>query len=178
MTTKAKSTRKVKPGDKRIGNKSWMFRSKHGRDRLFDSPQMLWDAACEYFKWCESNPLYEYKAFAYKGKIITKRMPKMRAMTLSQLCFYLHCSDSYFREFKSNLNLDNQIDNDFLTVIREIEQIIYNQKFQGAAADLLNSNIIARELGLADRQELTGKDGTPLETKTVIILPQNGHETK
>ena len=47
---------------------------------------------------------------------------------------------------------------DFLGVVKEVEEIIYNQKFTGAAADLLNSNIIARELGLADKiaQETTG----------------------
>ena len=44
------------------------------------------------------------------------------------------------------------------------EEIIYNQKFTGAAADLLNPNIIARELGLADKQqnEHTGVDGKPI----------------
>ena len=34
------------------------------------------------------------------------------------------------------------------------------QKFAGAAADLLNANIIARDLGLADKQDLTNSDGT------------------
>nr|WP_261640834.1 DNA-packaging protein [Erwinia mallotivora] len=37
---------------------------------------------------------------------------------------------------------------------KRAEQIIYNQKFTGAAADLLNANIIARELGLADKREV------------------------
>jgi hypothetical protein len=78
----------------------------------------------------------------------------MRAMTLSQLCFYLHCSDSYFRAFKSTLQ---EKDKDFLTVINEIESIIYNQKFQGASADLLNANIISRDLGLTDKQEVDVK---------------------
>ena len=33
-------------------------------------------------------------------------------------------------------------------------QIIYTQKFEGSAAGLLNPNIIARDLGLNDKQEL------------------------
>ena len=152
--------------DKRIGNQFWKLRSKHGRDKLFATPELLWEAACEYFKWHEDNPLYESKAFAFQGEITIATLPKMRALTLSGLCLYLHCSESYFREFKSNLKEGEQ---DFLTVIREIETSIYNQKFQGAAADLLNSNIIARDLGLRDKTEITGKDGEPLAPMSITL---------
>jgi hypothetical protein len=132
-------------------NQFWKLRSKHGRDKLFASPELLWNAACEYFQWCEDNPLYETKGFAFQGIVTKEEFPKMRAMTLSQLCFYLNCSDSYFRAFKSTLK---EKDKDFLTVINEIESIIYNQKFQGASADLLNANIIARDLGLSDSSRI------------------------
>lgn len=37
-----------------------------------------------------------------------------------------------------------------------VEQIIRQQKFEGAAAELLNPNIIARDLGLADKKVLGG----------------------
>ena len=134
------------------GNKFWLLRSKHGRDMLFESPQLLWEAACEYFEWCEKHPLYESRPFAHLGNIKIKKVAKMRAMTLSGLCFYLNCSESYFRTFKITTGSDRQ---DFLTVISEIESAIYNQKFQGAAADLLNANIIARDLGLTDKRELS-----------------------
>lgn len=136
------------------GNQFWKMRSKHGRDKLFATPQLLWEAACEYFQWCEDNPLYEMRGFAYQGVVTKEQFPKMRAMTLSQLCFYLNCSTSYFRTFKSTLQ---EKDKDFLTVINEIEETIYNQKFQGASADLLNPNIIARDLGLSEHNEITGK---------------------
>ena len=133
------------------GNKYWELRSKHGVDKLFTSSKLLWDAAVEYFEWCEENPLLESKAFAYQGEITTATLPKMRALTLSGLCLYLHCNEAYFRQFKSRLT---EKDEDFATVITQIEQTIYNQKFQGAAADLLNANIIARDLGLSDKKEM------------------------
>lgn len=134
-----------------IGNQFWKLRSKHGRDKLFATPELLWEAACEYFQWCEENPLKETKAFAFQGVVTTEELPKMRAMTLSQLCFYLNCNEAYFRQFKTD---DTQGAKDFSTVINDIEQTIYNQKFQGASADLLNANIISRDLGLADKQEI------------------------
>lgn len=76
-------------------------------------------------------------------------------MTMSQLCFYLNCNEAYFRNFKLQLP---EGEKDFNAVIRDIEQVIYNQKFQGAAAGLLDANIIARDLGLKDRHDHTTED--------------------
>lgn len=154
------------------GNQFWKLRSKHGRDKLFASPELLWEAACEYFEWCQNNPLYETKAFAFQGEITTKELPLMRAMTLSQLCFYLGCSESYFRSFKSTLKEE---DKDFLTVIIEIETIIYNQKFQGAAAKLLDANIIARDLGLKDHSDITS-GGEKIKQVVIELPPEEADE--
>ena len=43
-----------------------------------------------------------------------------------------------------------------------MKQIIKTQKFEGAAAELLNANIIARDLGLADKKELGGDPTRPI----------------
>jgi len=42
---------------------------------------------------------------------------------------------------------------------------MYALKFEAAAGGLLNPNIIARDLGLAERTELTGRDGEPIKTQ-------------
>ena len=137
--------------DERKGNQFWKLRSKHGRDKLFKTPQLLWDAACDYFEWCDENPLLEDKVFHAQGLITHAEVTKIRAYTLGGLCLYLKCSSAYFRAFKSTSGAEKN--NDFITVIEEIEETIYNQKFTAAAADLLNPNIIARDLGLADKKE-------------------------
>jgi hypothetical protein len=135
------------------GNRFWELRSKHGRDKLFATPELMWEAACEYFEWCEENPLMKEEGFAFQGMVTHEEFPLMRAMTLSGLCFYLNCNEQYFGNFKRQLPAD---DKDFSRVIHDIEAVIYNQKFAGAAAGLLKENIIARELGIADKQEFTG----------------------
>jgi hypothetical protein len=33
------------------GNEFWKLRSKHGRDKLFATPELFWQAALEYFQW-------------------------------------------------------------------------------------------------------------------------------
>lgn len=135
------------------GNQFWKLRAKHGRDILFESPELLWDAATEYFEWCDNNPLIEID---FKGKDADRvELPKMRPYTLHGLCLYLDCSTSYFREFK---NSDRKNKKDYMSVITRIEETIYNQKFTGAASGFLNPNIIARDLGLVDKKEVENRD--------------------
>lgn len=127
------------------GNEFWKLRSKHGRDKLFEDPKTLWDAAAEYFEWCEQNPLMEVD---FRGKDADRvELPKMRAFTWEGLELYLDIHS--LRDYKKNPDYQ-----EFSQVITRIEKIIYNQKFTGAAAGFLNPNIIARDLGLADKKEV------------------------
>ena len=138
------------------GNKFWLARSSHGRKPIFSNPEQLRNACYEYFQWVEDNPLYEEKIFHSQGIITKDTITKMRAMTIGGLRIFLGICEQTWVNYKNNP--------DFLGVVKEVEEIIYNQKFTGAAADLLNPNIIARELGLADKQqnEHTGVDGKPI----------------
>lgn len=128
------------------GNSFWKIRSSHGRKPIFATPDILWEAACEWFKWVEDNPLIEEKIFMYQGEIVKGTVKKLRAMTQEGLCIFLDIGITTFREYKAKEG--------FSTVTRRIEKIIYNQKFTGASADMLNANIIARDLGLADKKEV------------------------
>lgn len=153
-----------------IGNKFWELRSEHGRDKLFDTPELMWKAACEYFEWCENNPLIEID---FVGKDATEvRKPKMRAFTMHGLCRYLECNTGYFNDFAASLKgKTKQKEKDFSIVITRIKEVVYNQKFTGAAAGFLNANIIARDLGLRDKTEteLTGSEGGPIQITGMVI---------
>jgi len=131
------------------GNRFWEARSKHGRDKIFANEDILWEAACEYFEWVDDNPLMEDKVFAFQGDVTHAPVAKMRAMTLDGLCTFLDICKRTWDEYRSR--------EDFLLVITRVESIIRDQKFSGAAADLLNANIIARDLGLADKKEVDNK---------------------
>lgn len=147
------------------GNQFWKRRNKHGRDKLFASPDLLWKASTEYFNWVDKNPLIEIvlekKKVNGKGDDLIKvPMPKMRPYTLQGLCLYLDCSTEYFKNFEQN----NKDSKDFMPTITRIREIIYTQKFEGAAAGFLNANLIARDLGLADKKELSAD----MQVKTEI----------
>lgn len=129
-----------------VGNKFWEARSSHGRAPIFGSPDELLASCLEYFEWVEANPLYEAKAFAFQGTVTLQELPKMRAMTIAGLCIFLDISVKTWAEYRDR--------EDFTPVTTRVDEIIRTQKFQGAAADLLNPNIIARDLGLTDKSEL------------------------
>lgn len=131
------------------GNKFWLLRAKSGRDKIFKNETNLWKAACEYFEWVQDNPLQEEKLFNIKGKIKTGKINKMRAMTIDGLCLFLDISRSTWDTYRS--------DDDYLNITSKIENVIRSQKFAGAAADLLNANIIARDLGLKDQKSTEHK---------------------
>ena len=128
-----------------VGNQFWKARTKHGRDRLFESAELLWDACCEYFQWVEDNPLLEENLFAYQGTVTKESAAKMRAMTIGGLCIFLDINRGTWNEWR-------KVD-DFSEVVTKAEEVIYSQKLTGAAAGLLNANIIARDLGLKDSSE-------------------------
>lgn len=136
------------------GNEYWKNRSKHGRDKLFATPGLMWQAACEYFEWCNKHPWIKNDVVKGGDSAGTPlKTPTQRPFTLSGLCFYLHCNEAYFRTFKKQLPEGEQ---DFNTVISDIETIIDTQQFEGAAVGAFNANIISRKLGLTDKKEHSG----------------------
>ena len=126
-------------------NQFWKLRATHGRPKIFTDPEQLWHQACKYFQWCDDNPLKEEKLFGtgYRGKISLKR-----AYTMKGLCFFIGIGESTWNDYKNKPDYK-----DFSAVIEAIEQAVYTQKFEGAAVGLFNANIIARDLGLADKLE-------------------------
>jgi|SRR5690625_993089 len=127
------------------GNTYWTRRRKHGRDPIYSDPEDLWNDCVEYFEWVEENPLKEEKVFHTNGKVTRAEVPKMRAMSISALCLWIGIDDSTWYEYAKK--------EDFSDVTTRAERVIYSQKFEGAAAEFLNANIIARDLGLKDKQE-------------------------
>lgn len=128
-----------------MGNEFWRQVKMPGRPKKYN-PSLLWKIALGYFEWVGKNPLKEKKVF---GNGHSATVPKMRAMTEIAFCLYAGIDENTFRRYK-----DHEDYKDFWGVSKTIEKLIYTQKFEGAAADLFNASIIARELGLVDRQGL------------------------
>lgn len=131
---------------------SQKLKSNGGRPRTFETPEDMMEAAIAYFKWADSNPLIEEKAFQFQGAPVMADINKMRPYTLK--AFMLHAGSSYqsWSDYRARA--------EFSEVVNAIDDTIRTQKFDGAVAGLMNPNIIARDLGLADKQDLTSSDGS------------------
>ena len=129
------------------GNQFWKLRSKHGRDKLWENPQLLWDACTEYF---EATDARKWKKVEFNGKDAIKcEVPTDTPYTLTGLFVFLDSNHQTWNLYRER--------EDFVAVVTRVEQIIYTQKFEGAAVGAFNSNIIARELGLTDKKDISHK---------------------
>lgn len=137
----------------------WNTHSTMGRKPIFSTPEQLEAACIEYFVWNEANPLLEQKLVSFQGFTTKENLNKMRAMTIGGLCIFLDIDQTTWRSYGRKP--------EFSCIVNKIDEIIRTQKFTGAAADLLNPNIIARDLGLANKEELSGPDGGPIKTEEV-----------
>lgn len=140
------------------GNQYYLIRSKDGREKKY-SPQGLVKVANEYFQWCIDNPLQEEviqkRKISRDEEVIEKhQLSKMRAFSLEGFCNYAQIVVNTFKNYEE--------DQDFLIVTTRIREIIDKQQFEGAASGFLNANIIARKLGLTDKQEINTKVEQPL----------------
>lgn len=133
-----------------IGNRFWERRSSHGRNPIFATSEELWKACVEYFEDNAAHPLV--KPIIHQGELQTEGEPVPRAMTMAGLCIFLDIGESTWSDYKHK--------DDFSAVVRKVEMVMFDQKFTGAAAGMLNSNIIARDLGLVDRKDNISSDGS------------------
>lgn len=128
------------------GNQLW--RLSHLKTQHFHSADELWQAACDYFDWADSNPLREQVAAQFQGAYVKDFVEKMRPYTIDGMCAFLGIGRDRFYDWEKSEIL--------APAIARIRTVMYEQKFSGAAAGLLNPVIIARDLGLKEQSETTG----------------------
>ena len=139
------------------GNQYWKLRSKHGRDRIITSPEILADSADEYFQWCIDNPIFEVDYKSAGRELQRVELPHPRAFKKNELARFCHLAQ--WRSIEELMEVEG-LGKDFSQVITRIEGIIADQKYDYAVVGMFNSNIVARDLGLSDKKELTSPDGS------------------
>jgi hypothetical protein len=139
-----------------IGNQFWKLRSKHGRDKIFTEPQILWEASIEYFKKVDDSR-YGKNELIKSGELAGKSKPNMvdRPYQIGHLCLFLHVNEKYFNQFEAGIkDKDDDISKDFSNVITCIRDVIKCQKLEGAMLGVFDNRIVAQIEGLKDRMEV------------------------
>ena len=137
-----------------------------GEKPRYATPELLWADCVAYFEWSDANPLQEERVGWYRGRPTVVNVSKLRAYTQRGLQLHLGIvRDTWQRWAKAEHHLSE--------VVNRANNVIFEMKFTAAAADQLNHAIIARELGLADKQDHTSSDGsmTPDRITRTIVKP-------
>jgi hypothetical protein len=153
------------------GNRFWEARTTFGREKLFASAENLRKACIEYFRYNDENPILINETVKFMGSADIIGVPTASPLTIKGLCIFLDIDHKTWRNYAGAEGYE-----DFFQVCEWAESIIHQQKFAGAAAGVFNAAIIARDLGLADKREITGKDGAPLTSIVAQMTPQEAAE--
>lgn len=122
------------------GNEFWKLRSKHGRDLIFASPEILWEACKEYFE-VTGERKWETKDWVGKdAKEVTRHTDV--PFTWTGLYLFLDIDHKTWCDYEGREG--------FTPTCTRVRNIIYTQKFEGATVGAYNANLIARDLGLRD----------------------------
>lgn len=131
-----------------------MGMAKLGRPYKF-TPEQFELAWQQYFQWVDDNPWY--KAEAVKGGdavgMIIK-VPVGRPYTEIGFCVFHDLGEKYITELAKTLEgktSDEEIE--LSNILTRARAKCYTQKFEGAVVGAFNANIIARDLGLAEKSE-------------------------
>lgn len=137
-----------------VGNDFWKLRTTVGRPKMFEDPQSLWLACTEYFE-ATAKRVWSKKDWVGKDAMPVDRETSV-PFTLTGLFIFLDISAQCWKNWR-----DKKDDVALVEIVTRVEQIIYNQKFEGAAVGAYNANIIARDLGLKDQKVLDHKGNLP-----------------
>lgn len=140
-------------------NQYWRLRKDLSETGKKLTPEQIIEKAQEYINFCVNTPL---KSMDYRGKDpVPVYIDKMRAMCLEGLCNFLGISKSTWDNWRD--------DEMYLEVITRVENLMFQYNFEGASANMLNANIIARKLGLTDKKEIE-QTGAPI-IKVIDVSP-------
>lgn len=155
---------------KRVGVRA-LRAKKVGRPKAIESPEKLWTLACEYFKEVDENPLSKddfVKGGEHAGMRLVYRLK--RPYTWMGLDNYVFRKGIVHDLSDYRINANGAY-GEFRDVVRQIDRVMYEQKFDGAAAGIFHQAIIARELGLHKDDDLGNRD-----LKVTIVRKQAGDE--
>lgn len=125
------------------------------------TPDELFDEFVEYVDYMCMQPLYEQKVF---GNGLMTPVAKMRAMSVQGFAIFAGMHRDTFYEYTKK--------KEYADICRIIKDTMRAQKFEGAAANLLNANLVARDLGLVDKTSIVDNEGNAIKGFNYIVPEQ------
>lgn len=149
------------------GNQLWKKRAKHGRDVIFFDPDFLWEAACEYFEYCDGRTWNTADWVGKDAQKVTRE--HFTPYSISGLCAFLGVNKAYLSEFEESKAYASQPE--FSEVIARIRAIIETHQLEGAMTGHFDGRIVSQLLGLIAKKDVTS-GGNTLAPRVEVVSQQ------
>lgn len=130
------------------------------------TPERFWELFVEFRKW-KFEQKVSTPVVSKFGVVVSLEHTPPLTWAAFDAWLYEHRHIKHTEDYRSNK--DDRY-KEYAGVIHAITQIMFANKFEGAAVGVFNANLIARELGITDKKEIDlstlGKSLAPQ-----IILP-------
>lgn len=158
------------------GNQFWKLRSKHGRDKIFSSGEMIDKSVDEFMSALYENPIKEHD---FVGKDATEvEKNKYRVPTWNRFANFCGVHSAHFLQLKHDLkDKTDEFSKDIYAALMRADDLFYSEKFEMASAGLANASLIGKHLGIHEIQkvDVTSKgekiNTQPSEIKVTIVPP-------
>jgi hypothetical protein len=140
-------------------NQFWKLRSKHGRDKIFETAEILEEAVNEYFEETSQRKWTRKDWVGKDAESVTREFDT--PFTLSGLYVFLAIDDATWALYRKR--------EDFIGVVTRAEQIIRTHQIEGGMVGHFNQNLTARLNNLKEQTDLTtgGEKISPVITAMV-----------
>lgn len=133
---------------------------RQGRPRIWETPEDMEMSFIDYCKFLKENQLEEID---YVGKDAEKVIRyKMRPPTIEGFCVWNGNTNTSFYDYQEREG--------FSCIIARIKEFCRSNCFDLAAAGFIKETIISRYLGLAEKKELTGENGSAISFDLTLRL--------
>lgn len=124
------------------------------KQKYIESPEKLWEYFTEFVNHEKNNPMYRRDYVGKEG--VAVNTPLQVPITFEGFECWLADNEiiNDLGDYSSNKGGAYEA---YSTTITRIRNNCFSQNFKGAAVGLFNANIIAKKLGLVERQDVTSK---------------------
>jgi hypothetical protein len=123
-----------------------------GRPKNIKTPEILWKLFEDYVKHEAENPMHKVEYVGKEGRV--EKTPLETPITFMGFECWLWDND-YINNLSDYQKNKDERYTEFAPIITRITQNCYVHNFKGASVGIFNANIIARKLGLTEKQEVS-----------------------
>lgn len=145
-------------------NSHWQMVDRGSRV-IINTPEQMWEAAKDYFKWCDDNPL-KAKRTLTSGKTQGDKVEVefVRPYTIKGFCLHANISEAYLNDIGNSTNKSSE---EYL-VLERILYVIHTQNVEGAVVDMYNPLMVTKLLNM-DK----GENDQPQTVKIEIVQSES-----